>query len=425
MILDMPYSNLRQFVAALYRIYPAPSNLSYWWNYGIYSFVSLIIQILTGIFLAIHYIADVDLAFNSVEHIIRDVNYGWLLRYIHANGASIFFIVVYLHTFRGLYFGSYISPRTSVWIVGVIILFLIILTAFIGYVLPWGQISFWGATVITNLISALPFVGETIVYWIWGGYSVDKPTLTRFFAFHYLFPFIILGLVGLHLILLHNVGSSNPIGVQYGLDSSAFAPYFVWKDLFGLIIYAIFFSLLVFFNPNYLGHSDNYIPANPLVTPAHIVPEWYFLTFYAILRAIPDKLIGVIALLFSICSLFVLPYIVNPHFRSSYFRPTTHIIFWIFATICLYLCFFGGKPAVYPFTYLSQIITLLYFSYFFIGIPFLVVTENFSGNFWVLSNLKTLFLFEKIEEIFFEIVNFVGSAYNRTNGFDSINLAKC
>jgi ubiquinol-cytochrome c reductase cytochrome b subunit len=387
MFIDIPFSNIRQLVAAIYRIYPAPANLSYWWNYGIYSFVSLIIQILTGIFLAMHYVADIDLAFNSVEHIIRDVNYGWLLRYIHANGASIFFIVVYLHTFRGLYFGSYVYPRRSVWIIGVVILFVIIITAFIGYVLPWGQMSFWGATVITNLISALPFVGEPTVYWIWGGYSVDKPTLTRFFAFHYLFPFVILALVMVHLVLLHNVGSSNPMGIEYGLDSSAFAPYFIWKDLFGLLLYAMFFSILIFFAPNYLGHSDNYIPANPLVTPAHIVPEWYFLPFYAILRAVPDKLLGVVALLFAIFSLFVLPYIVNPHFRSSYFRPLTHFCFWIFIVACLYLCFLGGKPASYPYTYLSQITTILYFSYFFILLPIIVFLENWVGGFYI-TNLS-------------------------------------
>jgi quinol-cytochrome oxidoreductase complex cytochrome b subunit len=334
-----------------------------------------------------HYVADIDLAFNSVEHIIRDVNYGWLLRYIHANGASIFFIVVYLHTFRGLYFGSYVYPRRSVWIIGVVILFVIIITAFIGYVLPWGQMSFWGATVITNLISALPFVGEPTVYWIWGGYSVDKPTLTRFFAFHYLFPFVILALVMVHLVLLHNVGSSNPMGIEYGLDSSAFAPYFIWKDLFGLLLYAMFFSILIFFAPNYLGHSDNYIPANPLVTPAHIVPEWYFLPFYAILRAVPDKLLGVVALLFAIFSLFVLPYIVNPHFRSSYFRPLTHFCFWIFIVACLYLCFLGGKPASYPYTYLSQITTILYFSYFFILLPIIVFLENWVGGFYI-TNLS-------------------------------------
>lgn len=380
--------------------------------------MSLLIQIVSGIFLAIHYIADTDLAFDSVEHIIRDVNFGWLLRYTHANGASIFFIVVYLHTFRGLYFGSYVHPRIGVWIVGVLILFVMIITAFMGYVLPWGQISFWGATVITNLISALPLIGEPMVHWIWGGYSVDKPTLTRFFALHFIFPFVILALVFLHLILLHNVGSSNPIGLEYGIDSSAFAPYFIWKDLFGLILYAMFFSILIFFNPNYLGHSDNYIPANPLVTPAHIVPEWYFLTFYAILRAIPDKLLGVIALLCAIFALLLLPYLVSPHFRSSYFRPTTHTVFWIFATTCLYLCFFGGKPAIYPFTYLSQMSTFSYFSYFFLMIPGIVVFENWLGGFYsdmqnyafaCLNTFKKVGSYSKLnDKIFmnFEKINF-------------------
>ena len=276
--------------------YPTPINISYFWGFGSLSGLMLVVQILTGVFLAIHYTPHVEIAFNSVEHIIRDVNNGWLLRYLHANGASFFFIVVYAHMFRGLYYGSYVHPREALWCSGVIILILIIATGFIGYVLPWGQISFWGATVITNLISAVPFVGESIVQWLWGGFSVDNPTLNRFFSLHYILPFVIAALALSHLVLLHENGSNNPLGVESKTEVISFYPYFYVKDLFGLILLFIIYFYFVFFSPNTLGHPDNYIPANPIVTPAHIVPEWYFLPFYAILRSIPHKLGGVIAI---------------------------------------------------------------------------------------------------------------------------------
>jgi len=268
------------FIDVLYKTavsYPAPINLSYFWNFGVYALACLVIQIVTGIVLAMHYVPDISLAFSSVEHIMKDVNYGWLLRYVHANGASMFFIVVYIHTFRGLYYSSFMHPRQLLWIVGVVILLLMILTAFIGYVLPWGQMSFWGATVITNLLTAIPFVGKEIVIWLWGGFSINNATLNRFFSFHYLLPFIIAGLVGLHLILLHDHGSNNPAGISSEFDKSPFSPYYIVKDMYGVVLFFIFFSLFVFFMPNVLGHADNYIPANALVTPAHIVPEWYFL----------------------------------------------------------------------------------------------------------------------------------------------------
>jgi len=289
--------------------YPTPINLNYMWSFGSAAGFCLIIQIITGIFLAMHYTPHIDLAFNSVEHIMRDVNNGWLLRYLHANGASMFFIVVYCHIFRGLYFGSYIFPRGKLWASGVIIFLLMMATAFMGYVLPWGQMSFWGATVITNLFSAIPLVGNSIVEWLWGGFSVDNATLNRFFSLHYLMPFLIAGFTLIHLSLLHSTGSNNPLGVNLYVDSIPFYPYFYVKDLFAFFILIFLFSFFVFFYPNTLGHSDNYIPANPLVTPAHIVPEWYFLPFYAILRSIPDKLGGVIAMVSAIIVLLFLPII--------------------------------------------------------------------------------------------------------------------
>jgi len=279
-------------------VYPSPANLTYFWNFGIYAMVCLGIQILTGILLAMHYTPNIDLAFISVEHIMRDVNNGWLLRYVHSNGASMFFIVVFMHTFRGLYYGSYLYPRQILWLVGVVILLLMIVTAFMGYVLPWGQMSFWGATVITNLFSAIPYIGKDIVLWLWGGYAIDNATLTRFFSLHYFLPFVIAGLVAIHLIILHEVGSSNPVGVAFkGIDYVPFTPQFTIKDLYGVLLFIAFYSCFIFFASNVLGHPDNYIPANPMVTPAHIVPEWYLLPFYAILRSIPDKLLGKLLLL--------------------------------------------------------------------------------------------------------------------------------
>ena len=310
--------------------YPTPSNLNYWWGFGSLAGICLIVQILTGIFLAMHYTPHVDLAFVSVEHIMRDVNGGWFLRYMHANGASMFFIVVYLHLFRGLYFGSYASPRELVWIVGVVILLLMILTAFIGYVLPWGQMSFWGATVITSLASAIPVVGMDITYWLWGGFSVDNATLNRFFSLHYLLPFIIAGASIVHLAALHQYGSNNPLGCLAVVDKVSFYPYFFLKDLVGWVIFALFFSFFIYFAPNALGHPDNYIPANPMSTPAHIVPEWYFLPVYAILRSIPNKLAGVAAIGLVFVSLLLLPFINTSSIRSSNFRPLHKKLFWLF-----------------------------------------------------------------------------------------------
>jgi len=345
--------------------YPVSPNITYLWNFGSLAGICLIIQIITGIFLAMHYTPHIDYAFISVEHIMRDVNNGWILRYIHANGASMFFLVVYIHLFRGLYYGSFIYPRGIIWNIGVIILLLMILTAFLGYVLPWGQMSFWAATVITNLASAIPLIGNDIVFWLWGGFSVDNATLNRFFSLHYLLPFIILGLVFLHLFFLHEVGSSNPIGLNsIKIDSIPFTPYFTIKDIFGLILFFLFFFYFIFFNPNLLGHPDNYIPANPLVTPTHIVPEWYFLPFYAILRCIPNKLLGVVIMLLSILILLTLPFISrNFKIRSSSFMPFRKILFWFFISDCILLGWLGGNVAEEPYIFISRILTFFYFSY--------------------------------------------------------------
>lgn len=357
--------------------YPTPINLHYAWNFGFLSSVCLIIQILTGIFLAMHYTPHIDLAFISVEHIMRDVNYGWLLRYIHSNGASMFFIVVYLHIFRGLYFGSYTKPRHWVWVVGVIILLLMIITAFIGYVLPWGQMSLWGATVITNLVSAVPLVGNSIVIWLWGGFSVDNATLNRFFSLHYLFPFVIAAASLIHITILHQDGSGNPLGIDSKVDKISFYPYFIVKDILGLIIFVAFFSIFIYFSPNLLGHPDNYIEANPMVTPAHIVPEWYFLPFYAILRSIPHKLGGVIAMILAIMILVTLPWIHSTEIRSSRFRPMYKSSFWTLISCCLILGWIGGMPVEDPYILIGQIASLYYFFYFIILIPFLGQIEKF------------------------------------------------
>lgn len=343
--------------------YPVYSNLSYWWNFGVLSFICLAIQIVTGIFLAMYYNATSDTAFLSVEHIMRDINYGWLIRYIHANGASFFFLCVYLHMFRNLYYNSYLKPRELLWCIGMVILILMILTAFLGYVLPWGQMSFWAATVITSLFSAVPVFGQEIVVWLWGGYSVDHATLNRFFSLHYLLPFVLLFLVILHVLVLHERGSTNPTGLYLKTDKIYFHPYYTWKDGFGIIIFLMVFLSFVMYAPNYLGHSDNYIMANPLVTPAHIVPEWYFLPFYAIPRSIPDKLGGIVLLLLAIVILFVLPFITENRIRNGSFRELHKLGFYFFVVICLYLGWLGGKPIEYPFLQLGQIITVLYFAY--------------------------------------------------------------
>nr|YP_010199892.1 apocytochrome b [Gracilariopsis tenuifrons]UAD89952.1 apocytochrome b [Gracilariopsis tenuifrons] len=357
--------------------YPTPINIHYAWNFGFLASICLIIQILTGIFLAMHYTPHVDLAFASVEHIMRDVNYGWLLRYIHSNGASMFFIVVYIHIFRGLYFSSYTKPRQWVWVIGVIIFLLMIITAFIGYVLPWGQMSLWGATVITNLVSAVPLVGDSIVTWLWGGFSVDNATLNRFFSLHYLLPFIIAAASLIHLAILHQDGSGNPLGIDSNVDKISMFPYFIYKDLLGLLIFIIFFSLFIYFSPNMLGHPDNYIEANPMVTPAHIVPEWYFLPFYAILRSIPHKLGGVVAMISAILVLALLPWIHGTEIRSSRFRPVYRFLYWTMISCCLILGWIGGMPVEEPFVLIGQIASVYYFFYFLIILPSLGKIEKF------------------------------------------------
>ena len=324
--------------------YPAPINLTYAWSFGSTAGVCLIIQILTGVFLAMHYTPHIDLAFSSVEHIMRDVNNGWFIRYAHANGASMFFIVVYSHIFRGLYYGSYIHPRQLLWCSGVLIFILMMGTAFMGYVLPWGQMSFWGATVITNLVTAIPIIGQPIVDWLWGGFTVGNATLNRFFSLHFLFPFLIAGLSLVHLALLHKDGSNNPLGVDTSVDKIPFYPYFIAKDLFAFFVFLLIFSGFVFYFPNTLGHPDNYIPANPLVTPAHIVPEWYFLPFYAILRSIPDKLGGVAAMGGALIVLFLIPFTNTSEIRSTTFRPIFKIFYWLLVADFLILGWVGQKP---------------------------------------------------------------------------------
>lgn len=344
---------------------PAPSNISRWWNFGSLLGLCLIIQILTGIFLAIHYTADTILAFNSVNHICRDVNNGWLLRTLHANGASFFFICIYIHIGRGIYYGSYKYFYT--WIVGVILLFLTIGTAFIGYVLPWGQISFWGATVITNLLSAIPYIGIDLVQWLWGGFAVDNATLTRFFSFHFLFPFIVTAFTIIHLLFLHQTGSNNPLGINSNSDKIPFHPFFSFKDIFGFIILITILTLICLICPYLLGDPDNFIPANPLVTPPHIQPEWYFLFAYAILRSIPNKLGGVIALVISIAILFILPFSNNFNFQSTQFYPINQILFWLIVIIVILLTWIGARPVEDPYILTGQFLTIIYFIYFLIN----------------------------------------------------------
>jgi quinol-cytochrome oxidoreductase complex cytochrome b subunit len=356
--------------------YPTPINFSYFWSFGS----------LAGIFLAMHYTPHILYAFVSVEHIMRDVNYGWLLRYLHANGASFFFIVVYIHIARGLYYSSYVFPHSNLWRVGIIIFILMMATAFMGYVLPWGQMSFWGATVITNLFTAIPLIGESIAYWLWGGFSVDNATLNRFFSLHYLLPFLIVGLILLHLILLHLPGSSNPLKLSFFSDKISFYPYFYLKDLFSLFSILLFFLFFVFFFPNLLGHSDNYIPANPLSTPSHIVPEWYFLPFYAILRSIPDKLGGVLCMFGALIILLLLPNIVNITKKDQIislnivnpeFRPISRLLFWLFVCDVVLLGWLGGKPVEDPYIALGMFATLYYFFHLLILLPFSYKIEHF------------------------------------------------
>jgi ubiquinol-cytochrome c reductase cytochrome b subunit len=356
--------------------YPAPINLSYAWSFGALAGICLGIQIVTGIFLAMHYTPHIDLAFSSVEHIMRDVNSGWLIRYMHANGASMFFIVVYCHIFRGLYYGSYMAPREHLWCSGVVIFLLMMATAFMGYVLPWGQMSFWGATVITNLFSAIPIAGPSIVEWLWGGFSVDNATLNRFFSLHFLMPFVIAGMVIAHIALLHRDGSNNPLGIDSSMDKIAFYPYYYVKDLFSVVVFVVFFSLFLFYYPNLLGHPDNYIPADPMSTPAHIVPEWYFLPFYAILRSIPDKLGGVAAMGGAIVILLFLPFINTSEVRSAAFRPLYRKLFWFIFADFLLLGWIGQEIVETPFIEIGQVGTVFYFLYFLVIIPALGILEN-------------------------------------------------
>nr|QIJ94038.1 cytochrome b [Eremias arguta arguta]QIJ94039.1 cytochrome b [Eremias arguta arguta] len=353
---------------------PTPPNISAWWNFGSLLGLCLVIQILTGLFLAMHYTADVTSAFTSVAHIHRDVQHGWLIRNLHANGASLFFICIYLHIGRGLYYGSYIFAET--WNIGVVLLLLVMATAFMGYVLPWGQMSFWGATVITNLLSAIPYVGSTLVEWVWGGFAIDNATLTRFFTLHFLLPFVIMAVSMIHLLFLHETGSNNPTGLNSNSDKIPFHPYYSYKDALGALIMLLCLLYLALFSPNLLGDPENFTPANPLVTPPHIKPEWYFLFAYAILRSIPNKLGGVLALLFSILILFTLPLTHMSKQRAMSFRPISQVLFWVLIADILILTWIGGQPVEHPFIILGQLASALYFLIFLFLFPFAAILEN-------------------------------------------------
>jgi len=365
--------------------YPTPRNLNYWWNFGSLAGIVLVIMIATGVVLAMHYTPHVDHAFTSVERIMRDVNYGWLIRYVHMNGGSAFFMIVYIHIFRGLYYGSYQSPRELLWILGIMILLAMMAAAFTGYVLPWGQMSYWAATVITNLFSAIPLIGDWIVTWLWGGFAVDNPTLNRFFSLHYLMPFVIVGLVALHLVALHQHGSSNPIGIDTKgpQDKISFHPYYTYKDMFGLGVFLVIFAGFVFFGPNFFGEPENYIAANPLSTPPHIVPEWYFLPYYAILRSatfdiwfIPAKLIGVVLMFGSILILFLVPWVDRSKVRSARYRPIHRQFFWILFIDCLVLGWIGANAPEPPYLYIGQVATVYYFLHFIVVIPLVSSIEK-------------------------------------------------
>jgi quinol-cytochrome oxidoreductase complex cytochrome b subunit len=356
--------------------YPSPITLTYAWSFGALSGICLVIQMISGIFLAMHYTPNINLAFSSVEYIMRDVNNGWLIRYIHANGASMFFILVYSHICRGLYYGSYMKPRELLWCSGVVLFFLMMGTAFTGYVLPWGQMSFWGATVITSMVTAIPIAGQPIVQWLWGGYTVGNPTLNRFFSIHFVLPFLIAGMSIIHLALLHKDGSNNPIGSDTGIDDLPFYPYFAAKDVFAFFCFMLFFATFVFYFPNVLNHPDNYIPADPLQTPAHVVPEWYFLPYYAILRSIPHKVGGILAMVGAILVLFLLPFIDSSYIRNTTYRPIFKICFWLFIADFIILTWIGQKPVKDTYIFVGQIATVYYFAFFLILIPFIGKIES-------------------------------------------------
>lgn len=368
-------SIVHAFYEALF-VYPVPSNINYFWNLGISAGIMLVIQILTGVLLAMYYTPNAELAFVSVRHIINDVEFGALLRMYHASGSSFFFLIVYIHIFRGLYYGSYAYPRQWVWVSGVVILLVMIITAFVGYVLPWGQMSFWAATVITNLVSVIPFIGNEVLIWLWGGFSVDEATLHRFFSFHYLLPFILLALVGLHLILLHECGSNTVLGINSKLDLIPFNPYFIFKDVFSTILLLMLFNFYAIKHKPAIIDADNYIEANPLITPAHIVPEWYFKTFYAILRSVPDKLGGTILLILSVIVLMVFPFYTRAYINSATFRPVFQFFFWLFFVDFVILAWIGGKPIEDPYYVIGQVATSFYFLYFVVFVPLLAKVEN-------------------------------------------------
>jgi ubiquinol-cytochrome c reductase cytochrome b subunit len=373
MPLNMPRFLTKNYLASLLAnhvvFYPTPVSLSYAWSFGSLAGITLVIQIISGIFLSMHYTPNIDLAFSSVEYIMRDVPNGWLIRYIHANGASMFFIVVYAHICRGLYYGSYMEPRQLLWCSGVVILLLMMATAFTGYVLPWGQMSLWGATVITSMVTAIPIAGKALVQWLWGGYTVANPTLNRIYSIHFLLPFLIAGLSLIHLALLHKVGSSSPIASDTGVDDVPFYPYMVSKDFFAFTVYLLVFATFVFYFPNVLNHPDNCIPADPMKTPAHVVPEWYFLPYYAILRSIPTKGAGILAMFGSLVVLFIIPFINTSEIRNTTYRPLFKIFFWIFITDFVMLTWLGQKPVKKTFIFAGQIATAYYFFFFLVVIP--------------------------------------------------------